>query len=134
MPGGPGALQAATHCNATLAERIAIEAAGGGAGHTLFTNVTAACGAVQLSRAALPPNELAHPHPRVFARVLVDAVAGLWSMPPVSPNGQLLSRRGRSVPAIASGLDTHRGSISSRFDCSRAGRWPPPSSWPSTPP
>jgi hypothetical protein len=28
-----------------------------------------------------------------------------------------LSRRGRSVPANASGVDTHRASISSRFDC-----------------
>jgi hypothetical protein len=35
----------------------------------------------------------------------------------VSPNGQLLSRRGRSLPADASGFDTHRDSISSRFDC-----------------
>eukprot|EP01047_Picozoa_sp_COSAG01_P082572 COSAG01_NODE_16916_length_1194_cov_1.537900_1_plen_95_part_10 len=38
----------------------------------------------------------------------------------VSQNGQLLSRRGRSSPASASGLDTHRDSISSRlsrFDC-----------------
>jgi hypothetical protein len=29
-----------------------------------------------------------------------------------------LSRRGRSLPASASGLDPHRDSISSRFDCS----------------
>jgi hypothetical protein len=36
----------------------------------------------------------------------------------VSPNGQLLSRRGRSLPADASGFDTHRDSISSRFECS----------------
>jgi hypothetical protein len=35
----------------------------------------------------------------------------------VSQNGQLLSRRGRSSPANASGLDTHRDSITSRFDC-----------------
>jgi hypothetical protein len=33
----------------------------------------------------------------------------------VSHNGQLLSRRGRSLPASASGLDSHRDSISSRF-------------------
>jgi hypothetical protein len=38
----------------------------------------------------------------------------------VSQNGQLLSRRGRVVPANASGVDTHRDSISSRFDCSAA--------------
>jgi hypothetical protein len=30
----------------------------------------------------------------------------------------LLSRRGRTLPASASGVDTHRDSISSRFDCS----------------
>jgi hypothetical protein len=36
----------------------------------------------------------------------------------VRQNGYLLSRRGRSLPANASGLDTHRDSISSRFDCS----------------
>jgi hypothetical protein len=36
----------------------------------------------------------------------------------VSQNGQLLSRRDRSIPANASGFDTHRDSISSRFDCS----------------
>jgi hypothetical protein len=30
----------------------------------------------------------------------------------------LLSRRGRSLPANASGFDTHRDSISSRFECS----------------
>eukprot|EP01047_Picozoa_sp_COSAG01_P015988 COSAG01_NODE_808_length_13418_cov_9.469631_9_plen_265_part_00 len=35
----------------------------------------------------------------------------------VNQNGSLLSRRGRSSPANASGLDTHRDSISSRFDC-----------------
>jgi hypothetical protein len=35
----------------------------------------------------------------------------------VSQSGQLLSRRGRSAPANASGLDTHRASISRRFDC-----------------
>jgi hypothetical protein len=38
----------------------------------------------------------------------------------VSQNGQLLSRCGRSSPANASVFDTHRDSISSRFDC-RAG-------------
>jgi hypothetical protein len=36
----------------------------------------------------------------------------------VSQNGQLLSRRGRSLPAKSSGFDTHRDSISGRFDCS----------------
>jgi hypothetical protein len=59
-------------------------------------------------------------------------LAGFWSLvalgthgrrgsPPtqVSQNGYLLSRRGRSVPANASGFDTHRDPISSRFDC----RW-----------
>jgi hypothetical protein len=37
----------------------------------------------------------------------------------------LLSRRGRSLPANASGFDTHRDSISSRFDCTRSssGGW-----------
>jgi hypothetical protein len=35
----------------------------------------------------------------------------------VSQNGWLLSRRGRSLPANASGFDTHRDSISSLFDC-----------------
>eukprot|EP01047_Picozoa_sp_COSAG01_P111684 COSAG01_NODE_40450_length_463_cov_1.472527_1_plen_76_part_10 len=35
----------------------------------------------------------------------------------MSQNGWLLSRRGRSLPANASGLDTHRDSIiSGRFD------------------
>jgi hypothetical protein len=33
----------------------------------------------------------------------------------VSQNGQLLSRRGRSLPASASGLDTHRDPISMPF-------------------
>jgi hypothetical protein len=41
-----------------------------------------------------------------------------WSTNPVSQNGYLLSRRVRSLPANASGFDTHRDSISSRFDCS----------------
>jgi hypothetical protein len=35
---------------------------------------------------------------------------------PVSQNGDLLSRRGRSLPASVSGFDTHRASISRRFD------------------
>jgi hypothetical protein len=35
----------------------------------------------------------------------------------VSQNGYLLSRRGRSLPASASDVDTHRDSISSRFGC-----------------
>jgi hypothetical protein len=35
----------------------------------------------------------------------------------VSHNGWWLRRRGRSSPANARGLDTHRDSISSRFDC-----------------
>jgi hypothetical protein len=35
----------------------------------------------------------------------------------VSQNGWLLSRRGRSLPANASDVDTHRDSISSRSDC-----------------
>jgi hypothetical protein len=34
----------------------------------------------------------------------------------VSQNGWLLSRRGRSLPASAGGLDTHRDSMTSRFD------------------
>jgi Ca2+-binding EF-hand superfamily protein len=39
----------------------------------------------------------------------------------VSQNGQLLSCRGRSLPANASGFVTHRDSISSRFDCAGGG-------------
>jgi hypothetical protein len=39
----------------------------------------------------------------------------------VSQNGLLLGRRGRSLPANASGLDTHRDSIRCRFDCRRLG-------------
>jgi hypothetical protein len=35
----------------------------------------------------------------------------------VSPNGELLSRRGRGFPANASGFDPHRASVSGRFDC-----------------
>jgi hypothetical protein len=35
----------------------------------------------------------------------------------VSQNGYLLSRRGCSLPASVSDFDTHRASISSRFDC-----------------
>jgi hypothetical protein len=38
----------------------------------------------------------------------------------VSQNGWLLSRRGRSSPASARVFDTHRDSISCRFDCSPA--------------
>jgi|EP01047_Picozoa_sp_COSAG01_P058866 hypothetical protein len=38
----------------------------------------------------------------------------------VSQNGQLLTRRGRSLPANASGCATHRDSITSRFGCSLA--------------
>jgi hypothetical protein len=34
----------------------------------------------------------------------------------VSQNGWLLSRRGRSAPADASGLDTHRDSITRRLN------------------
>jgi hypothetical protein len=41
----------------------------------------------------------------------------------VSQNGQPLSRRGRSLPAKSSGVDTHHDSISSRFDCRCFGRW-----------
>eukprot|EP01047_Picozoa_sp_COSAG01_P072318 COSAG01_NODE_11466_length_1928_cov_3.286495_3_plen_105_part_00 len=36
----------------------------------------------------------------------------------VSPNGQLLGRRGRSSPANASGFETRRDSITSRFGSS----------------
>jgi hypothetical protein len=39
----------------------------------------------------------------------------------VSQNGYLLSRRGRILPANASGFATHRDSISSRFDCRSGG-------------
>jgi predicted dehydrogenase len=39
----------------------------------------------------------------------------------VSQNGYLLSRRGRSLPANASGFDTHHDPISSRFDCRFSG-------------
>jgi hypothetical protein len=52
------------------------------------------------------------------------AVAGRWRdasallVGRVSQNGWLLNRRGRSLPANASGFDTHRVSISSRSDCS----------------
>eukprot|EP01047_Picozoa_sp_COSAG01_P103711 COSAG01_NODE_33137_length_569_cov_2.853191_1_plen_113_part_00 len=49
-------------------------------------------------------------------RLHQDAVAVLRLLQ-VSQNGYLLSRRGRSLPANASGFDTHRDSISSRFDC-----------------
>jgi hypothetical protein len=52
-----------------------------------------------------------HPTPR-------DAGGAASSRQQVSQNGYLLSRRGRSLPANASGFDTHRDSISSRFDCS----------------
>eukprot|EP01047_Picozoa_sp_COSAG01_P029407 COSAG01_NODE_2017_length_8638_cov_15.453917_3_plen_149_part_00 len=38
----------------------------------------------------------------------------------MSQHGELLSRRGRSLRANASGLDTHRDSITSRCDCSSA--------------
>jgi hypothetical protein len=41
----------------------------------------------------------------------------------VSQSGSLLGRRGRSLPANASGLDTHRDSISSRLDCSSTPPW-----------
>jgi hypothetical protein len=50
----------------------------------------------------------------------------------VSQNGQLLSRRGRSSPADASGVDTHCDSITSRFDCSApsaASSWQQQSPW-----
>jgi hypothetical protein len=40
----------------------------------------------------------------------------------VSQNGQLLSRRGRSLTANASGFDTHCDSISSRSDCRAAAK------------
>eukprot|EP01047_Picozoa_sp_COSAG01_P122031 COSAG01_NODE_50860_length_359_cov_2.788462_1_plen_55_part_01 len=44
----------------------------------------------------------------------VHAASGerTFQRPAVSPNGQPLSRRGRSSPASASGVDTHRDSIS----------------------
>jgi hypothetical protein len=35
----------------------------------------------------------------------------------VSPNGWLLSRRGRRSPANARGVDPHRDSLSARFEC-----------------
>eukprot|EP01047_Picozoa_sp_COSAG01_P054083 COSAG01_NODE_5867_length_3982_cov_7.929178_6_plen_319_part_00 len=40
----------------------------------------------------------------------------------VSQNGWLLSRRGCSLPASAGGLDTHRDSMTSRFDRRNGGR------------
>jgi hypothetical protein len=40
----------------------------------------------------------------------------------VRQNGWLLSRSGRSLPANASGFDTHRDSISCRFDCRHHGQ------------
>jgi hypothetical protein len=43
--------------------------------------------------------------------------AALWCLRTVSQKGWLLSRR---LPADAGGFDTHRDSISSRFDCRRA--------------
>jgi hypothetical protein len=48
----------------------------------------------------------------------------------VSQNGYLLSRRGRSFTSESRGFDTHRASISSRFDCRRSApaagrRWYP---------
>jgi hypothetical protein len=45
----------------------------------------------------------------------------------VSQSGELLSRRGRSSPAHASGLDPHRDSISRRVGCRRCGSCTPPS-------
>jgi hypothetical protein len=54
-----------------------------------------------------------------------DSAGGLQGkLYQVSQNGYLLSRRGRSLPANASGFDTHRDLISSRFDC-RARTAPP---------
>jgi hypothetical protein len=47
----------------------------------------------------------------------VGAALGEAARDGVSQNGYLLSRRGRSLPASVSGFDTHRASISSRFDC-----------------
>jgi hypothetical protein len=70
-----------------------------------------------ISASAVPP-----PRPRAsFAlKVLVGAeVVGRLHGPQVSQSGQLLSRRGRSLPASASGFDTHRDSISCRFGCCR---------------
>jgi hypothetical protein len=54
---------------------------------------------------------------------LIMAQLTAWGM--VSQNGLLLSRRGRSLPTNDSGFDTHRDSISSRFDCrtARAAGW-----------
>jgi hypothetical protein len=49
------------------------------------------------------------------ARAYVGLAACLH---PVSQNGYLLSRRGRSLTANASGFDTHCDPISIRFDCS----------------
>jgi hypothetical protein len=46
----------------------------------------------------------------------------------VSQNGSLLSRRGLCLPASASGVDTHRDSITSRFDCSGP-RWSCTRTW-----
>jgi hypothetical protein len=70
--------------------------------------------------AVLTSVQLAHAKER---RVAAEALARA-----VSQNGYLLSRRSRSLPANASGFDTHRDSISSRFDCSTRmpRRRPPP--------
>jgi hypothetical protein len=43
----------------------------------------------------------------------------------VSQHGWLLSRRGRSLPANARGVDIHRDSMSRRSDC----RWSSTSRW-----
>eukprot|EP01047_Picozoa_sp_COSAG01_P041736 COSAG01_NODE_3598_length_5891_cov_36.754662_8_plen_93_part_00 len=45
----------------------------------------------------------------------------------VSQSGELLSRRGRSSSAHASGLDAHRDSISRRVGCRRCGSCTAPS-------
>eukprot|EP01047_Picozoa_sp_COSAG01_P090596 COSAG01_NODE_22408_length_857_cov_1.055409_1_plen_202_part_10 len=65
---------------------------------------------------------------QVLARYPRESELGLLVYPytqTVRQSGELLSRRGRSLSANASGLDTHRDSISSRSGCSASGR----SSW-----
>jgi hypothetical protein len=58
---------------------------------------------------------------RAVVGLLVDGVVARARQ--VSHNSELLSRRGRGWPASASGFDTHRDSISSRFDgLRRSGR------------
>jgi hypothetical protein len=71
-----------------------------------------------LAEVATPCRAVSDPADRCEQAARHPEAEGARALPPepVSQNGELLSRRGRSLPANASTFDSHRDSITSRVD------------------